>query len=517
MSSLLRVMAAACAAPLLIAGTAAAAIAAPAGPTAAQFSITPTYGAAGQMITMTAKGGWTFANGEQVSFNGATSAVSNANGGTAQVAVPSGATTGPMSVTDGTTTYNGPKFILQQPVATTITSSRGTVLFGKKILIRATASSTGLGGALPAAGLKAHLLHRTPASPKWRQVAKAHTTNSNGAVHWRTAPTHNGRYEVQFRGTQSYQPATTAMKAVAVKAKLHVDGFTTAPALTTTPITGTVAPGKPGQLELQKKTAAGAWHTIARSTPRNGKFRFTISPTSYRTVHYRVVDLATRLHSAAVSKTLHVTIVHRALKYGDSGADVTALWKRLKQLHYDVGPKPSSYGWDLVHAVTAFEKVNRLDKDGSAGISVWKKLSHPRVAHLQNTSTSGYAVEVNMAKEILLISKNGKVWRILDTSTGGGYEYTDSAGQPAIATTPTGHFNILYKQTGWQKSKLGELYYPSYFTNTGVAIHGEGDGNDGGEVPPYAASHGCVRITNSAVLRYYYSVFTDGTPVWVYG
>ena len=66
-----------------------------------------------------------------------------------------------------------------------------------------------------------------------------------------------------------------------------------------------------------------------------------------------------------------------------------------------------------------------------------------------------------------------------------------------------GHFSIQYKQTGWQKSKLGELYYPSYFTNTGYAIHGEGNGNGGGEVPPYPNSHGCVRITNNAVLRYY--------------
>ena len=73
-----------------------------------------------------------------------------------------------------------------------------------------------------------------------------------------------------------------------------------------------------------------------------------------------------------------------------------------------------------------------------------------------------------------------------------------------------------YRLTDTGKSQLGELYYPSYFTNTGYAIHGEGNGNDSGEVPPYANSHGCVRITNNAVLRYYNDL-TVGTSVWIYG
>ena len=107
------------------------------------------------------------------------------------------------------------------------------------------------------------------------------------------------------------------------------------------------------------------------------------------------------------------------------------------------------------------------------------------------------------------------MWPILDTSTAGGYTYTDSAGQQATAITPTGHFTIQYKIDHLVKDMLGTLWRPSYFDSSGDAIHGEGDTNSGYDVPPYPASHGCVRITDSAVDRYY-DTFAIGVPVWIY-
>jgi lipoprotein-anchoring transpeptidase ErfK/SrfK len=291
--------------------------------------------------------------------------------------------------------------------------------------------------------------------------------------------------------------------------------MSTAPALTDSSIVGTIHPAKSGKVELQQEVN-GAWKKVHTATPDHGKFVFTISPSSYKSLKYRVIAAATAQHVASNSRTLHITVVHRTLEFGNSGHDVLALWKRLKALHYDVGPKTSTYGWDLLHAVTAFQKVQGITKNGDASETVWKKLNHPKVPHLKHPISSGYAVEVNIPKQILLISKDGQVWRILDTSTAGGYLYTDSEGQTERAITPRGHFSFRYKLTGTVKSKLGTLYYPSYFNDSGYAIHGEGDGNDGGEVPSYPASHGCVRITDNAVLRYYYKVFTVGTSVWIY-
>jgi lipoprotein-anchoring transpeptidase ErfK/SrfK len=54
------------------------------------------------------------------------------------------------------------------------------------------------------------------------------------------------------------------------------------------------------------------------------------------------------------------------------------------------------------------------------------------------------------------------------------------------------------------------LYRPKYFTG-GVAVHGFPD------VPPYAASHGCVRVTNAAMDWLWATGRTPiGRPVWVY-
>jgi N-acetylmuramoyl-L-alanine amidase len=261
----------------------------------------------------------------------------------------------------------------------------------------------------------------------------------------------------------------------------------------------------------------GKWKTVHEGTLAGGHFSFGISPSSLGTLKYRVVRHPDAQHGSSVSRALKVQVVHRTLSLGASGRDVLALQKRLAHLHYDLGARNGSYGTDTLHAVTAFEKVNGLAKDGETGPKVWAALNHPKVAHLKHPDAStGLAVEVNIHKQILLLSRHGKIWRILDTSTAGGYQYTGSDGQTETAITPTGHFTIQYKITGWHKSALGEMYYPSYFNDSGYAIHGEGNGNSGSEVPPYPNSHGCVRISNNAVLRYY-SMLTVGTSVWIYG
>jgi lipoprotein-anchoring transpeptidase ErfK/SrfK len=159
--------------------------------------------------------------------------------------------------------------------------------------------------------------------------------------------------------------------------------------------------------------------------------------------------------------------------------------------------------------------VQRMSPDGVAGPSVFKALADPRTPRLHHRIKTGTAVEVNLENEVLLISKHGKLWRILDTSTGGGYLFTGSNGQTERAVTPRGHFHVVYKVNALVHARLGTLNRPSFFNFDGYAIHGEGNGNDGGEVPPFPNSHGCVRITDNAVNRYY-SLLAVGTSVWIY-
>jgi peptidoglycan hydrolase-like protein with peptidoglycan-binding domain len=432
------------------------------------------------------------------------------------VVVPDGATTGPVDVATGDTTYAGPTFTLQQPTSWTASLSPAVVTYGHKSMVSAALNTAGAVSG-PVVGAAATLQHRKSTSSAWHVVSKgAHkTTTANGRVRWTVQPSRNGQYRVVFGATPAYGASTSSPLSMSVRPLIKVHKIATAPAGTPTHITGRIFPKKLGPLFLERRRGS-TWHGIAQGSPHHGRFDFTVSPEAYAVAHYRITRHADAAHALGISRPLNIEVINRLLRYGDSGADVRTLQSRLRALHYDVGAKSSFYGWDMVHAVTAFQKVQGFHRDGVAYTKVWKALADPKRVHLKHPNSGSTEVEVNLTKQILTIAKNGKVWRILDTSTGGGYSYTGSDGNPAVAITPTGHFSIQYKQTGWQKSKLGELFYPSYFTNTGFAIHGEGDTNSGSNVPSYPASHGCVRITNSSVLRYFYKIFTVGTPVWVY-
>ena len=260
----------------------------------------------------------------------------------------------------------------------------------------------------------------------------------------------------------------------------------------------------------------GAWHRASRATAEGGHFSFTISPSAFGAIRYRAVRKSDASHESAVTRALRLHVVNRELVLGNSGSDVRRLQKRLRKLHYDIGSVNGDYGDDTLHAVTAFEKVRGSRPMVRSQPRSGRRSTTPKRIHLRSKGCHVRGVEVNLGKQVLLLGKNGKVVHILDTSTAGGYYYTNSEGHLG-AITPTGHFSIQYKLTGTRVSKLGTLYYPSYFTTTGYAIHGEGNGNDGGEVPPYPNSHGCVRITNNAVLRYFSTPWLAvGTSVWIY-
>ncbi len=58
---------------------------------------------------------------------------------------------------------------------------------------------------------------------------------------------------------------------------------------------------------------------------------------------------------------------------------------------------------------------------------------------------------------------------------------------------------------------LGALYRPRYFHGDGIAVHGYHS------VPPYPASHGCVRVTEAAMDWIWATdVMPMGSAVWVH-
>lgn len=178
------------------------------------------------------------------------------------------------------------------------------------------------------------------------------------------------------------------------------------------------------------------------------------------------------------------------LSLGASGSYVTLLQQRLSAATYWLGGIDGSFGSLTQQAVYAIQKAAGISRDGVVGPVTWSKVLsglRPVYGH-----SAGYRVEIDKSEQLLKIIRNGALAVTLNTSTGSGQKYISSSGTTAIAYTPTGSYRVYYAVDGMDHGKLGDLWRPRYF-NGGIAVHGSSS------VPPWPASHGCCRVSNSAM------------------
>jgi peptidoglycan hydrolase-like protein with peptidoglycan-binding domain len=195
------------------------------------------------------------------------------------------------------------------------------------------------------------------------------------------------------------------------------------------------------------------------------------------------------------------------LELGDGGPSVLTLQQRLVDLGYWLGSPDGHYGQLTRQAVMAFQKAEGLARDGVAGPATQGRLAG---AGRQSSRVGGTGLEIDLERQILMIVEGGQVRWVINTSTGNNETYTSSTGGSAQAVTPPGSFSIYREVDGVREAPLGTLYRPKYF-NGGIAIHGSGS------IPAHPASHGCARVTNSAMDMLWASgVAAIGTPVTVY-
>jgi Putative peptidoglycan binding domain/L,D-transpeptidase catalytic domain len=194
------------------------------------------------------------------------------------------------------------------------------------------------------------------------------------------------------------------------------------------------------------------------------------------------------------------------LSSGSEGAQVKALQRRLHELGYQVQEADGQFGGETHHSVVAFQKVNRLARDGVVGPLTRKALERPRVPKPRSTK-AGFHVEADLTLQVVYMVRGGEIVEILDASSASGANYTVD-GDVRLAVTPQGSFVIQRKIDAWRRSKLGLLYRPAYFIG-GYALHGAHS------VPPFPASHGCIRITTTAMDRWF-AKLPVGTPMLVY-
>jgi N-acetylmuramoyl-L-alanine amidase len=198
-----------------------------------------------------------------------------------------------------------------------------------------------------------------------------------------------------------------------------------------------------------------------------------------------------------VTRELTTTLRPPYLSVGTTSPVVAELAHRLAALHYVVPSFSSTFSYDFVQSVYAFQKVQGLERTGAVDAAFWAKLDSPRAPTPRYTTPADH-IEVDKSRQVLYLVRDGRIALISPVSTGGiaGYH------------TPEGRFAIYRKVNGYDPSPLGVLLDPMYFVG-GYAIHGNPS------VPPYPASHGCIRVPNFVIYRLFGSE-PYGETVFVY-
>jgi peptidoglycan hydrolase-like protein with peptidoglycan-binding domain len=180
---------------------------------------------------------------------------------------------------------------------------------------------------------------------------------------------------------------------------------------------------------------------------------------------------------------------------GQSGPAVAAMQARLMQIGFWLPGVTGQYDNVTVQAVMAYQKDFYLERTGVADQATVDLMTATKIRVISK-ATSGDLMEVDKAKQLLYVVRDGRVLWAVNTSTGNGKRYTEinkNTGKPVsgVSITEDG-LHTVYRQheNGWRNGDLGQIYRPKYFLG-GAAIHGAP------KIPGYPASHGCVRVTTA--------------------
>ena len=186
---------------------------------------------------------------------------------------------------------------------------------------------------------------------------------------------------------------------------------------------------------------------------------------------------------------------------------MASLQTQLLALGYWVDTTGGSFDDSTQQAVWALQKAANLPRDGVVGPATWAALQAGVVP--QPRAESGYEIQINLANDLIMVVNNNHLLWTLNTSTGGGYTYTQD-GTTDVATTPTGHVQHLPRRRRDGDRLPRHPVRPRFFYQ-GYAIHGDSS------VPPEPVSHGCARVSNEAI-NWIWAANIDpiGTSVWVY-
>ncbi len=205
---------------------------------------------------------------------------------------------------------------------------------------------------------------------------------------------------------------------------------------------------------------------------RRGK---AVLPVPLRGVDKFVVTLTLPAADGLGKRTLASTVRAKVarLATGSTGLRVRGLLMALSRLKIRVPSIGTTFTSQCADAVMAFQKAYRLPRTYVVDGDDWSKLDGARPVKPRYSGPSTH-LEVDKGRQILMVVRNGAVYGLVAVSTG------------ATGNTPEGSFHIQQKHPYTTSGYGGILFRTMGFVGN-FAIHGYAP------VPPYPASHGCIR------------------------
>ena len=316
------------------------------------------------------------------------------------------------------------------------------------------------------------------------QVTQART-NASGAYVLRARLRRPGAYLARsVRGTSA--PVT-----VRIVPKLVTTFVGTAARGSAYYFTARLVPASSGRVAVTVRRGAGS--VVSRTLSTRARIKLDTRRAATYTVRVQSVPVE---GYGRVTRTLRTRVLLPRLEYGLHGAAIADLGRRLRALHY-AAPVATTFDGRMLDAVYAFQKVHDLPRTGVVDDRFWSALAAATTPRPRYAGPPDH-LEVDKGRQVLLVVRGGRVALVAPIST---------AGLPG-RFTPVGRFSVYRKVTGFDPSPLGTLYDPMYFTG-GYAIHGNPS------VPPYPASHGCVRVP-MWIAPFLYATTPYGQTVYVY-
>ncbi|HYI45259.1 MAG TPA: polysaccharide deacetylase family protein, partial [Actinomycetota bacterium] len=132
------------------------------------------------------------------------------------------------------------------------------------------------------------------------------------------------------------------------------------------------------------------------------------------------------------------------LRAGSEGPEVRYLQKTLQSISYPVGHTGGSFGYSTLQSVYAFEKVNRITRDG---VVTPQQMTDIAVAQRPRTPKRGPKnfVDVDVSRQVLFEVKKDRVVHTIPVSSGNEATYTTDDGEEKTAHTPRGNFSVVRK------------------------------------------------------------------------